>query len=92
VVLGHNDPVVVALEEGGLAMSIVHECSAENCRTLTMGQFCVEHEQNEVFEEFFATEIESRRADPPAVTARQTPFRGRSKRATGASRSLEGDA
>jgi hypothetical protein len=29
-------------------MSIVHECSAENCRTLTMGQFCVEHEKSKV--------------------------------------------
>jgi hypothetical protein len=71
VVLGHNDPVVLALEEGGLAMSIVHECSAENCRTLTMGQFRVEHEENEVFEDFFAWEIE-RGADRPAIT--QKPF------------------
>lgn len=31
-------------------MSIVHECSAKNCKTLTMGQFCVEHEQTTVFD------------------------------------------
>jgi hypothetical protein len=29
-----------------------------------MGQFCVEHEENEVFEDFFTQEIESRGARP----------------------------
>lgn len=40
-------------------MSIVHECSAKNCRTLTMGQFCVEHEKTDVFEDLLAREVES---------------------------------
>lgn len=31
-------------------MSIVHECSAEDCKTLTMGQFCVEHENSKVLD------------------------------------------
>lgn len=29
-------------------MPLVHECSADNCKTLTMGQFCIEHEKNKL--------------------------------------------
>ena len=58
-------------------MSIVHECSAENCRTLTMGQLCVEHEKDEVFEDFFARELESRAVCRQIVrTTGRTRFSG----------------
>lgn len=35
-------------------MPLVRACAAKDCRILTMGQFCVEHEKNEVFEEIIA--------------------------------------
>jgi hypothetical protein len=28
----------------GLEMSLVHQCSRQGCRVLTMGEFCIQHE------------------------------------------------
>jgi hypothetical protein len=30
---------------GGWHVPIVHECARQGCETLTMGEFCLEHEQ-----------------------------------------------
>ena len=44
-------------------MSLVHECAAEHCTILTMGQFCVEHEKDEALDDALPIRVtESQRA------------------------------
>jgi hypothetical protein len=44
--LSRSDAMLVdGSDGGGLDMPIVHPCTRSGCETLTMGEFCLEHEQ-----------------------------------------------
>jgi hypothetical protein len=46
-------------------MPIVHECASEDCKVLTMGEFCLDHER-------FDERLESTRTAAVATPARRT--------------------
>jgi predicted metal-dependent TIM-barrel fold hydrolase len=73
--LGGVDAVRVALQdvslswprEQGGAMPIVHECASEDCKVLTMGEFCLDHERRDELAVAASVVTLARKTDAPIV-------------------------
>lgn len=44
-VAGRCEMLVVTARKGGLRVPMVHSCGRQDCGVLTMGEFCIHHEQ-----------------------------------------------
>ena len=51
----------------GLEMSLVHQCSRQGCRVLTMGEFCVQHESR-LARAAVAARVDGRRRPSPRAS------------------------
>ena len=62
----------------GLEMSLVHQCSRQGCRVLTMGEFCIQHEPPARPEQAVTARVDVRTVTGGRVVRRPTysPSRG----------------
>jgi len=62
----------------GLEMPLVHQCSRQGCRVLTMGEFCIQHEPPSRPAQAVAVRVDVRTVTGPGPVRRQkySPSRG----------------